>query len=111
MQGSMKREQVALHKGTNYFAKVFTVGYVTGSGNYLDFFIPVYIPDGLTVTDVTILNTSVCIFGGASRQIGTPVSVTEQNKLGIICEYHFSATQSANNSALVNLIGLTITCS
>ena len=111
MKEIIKKEQLSLYKGTNTFATILASGYITGSGNYFDFFIPIKIPDGLTVTNIQYNNTSGCLFNGSNISIGTTASVLSQNKAGIICEYHFSTTQAKSNSATASLINATITCS
>ena len=86
-------------------------GYITGSGNYFDFFIPVAVPDGVTVTGVSFTSASRCFANSRTVEIGTSATVSQQTKLGILCEIQFSNTQTANNTATAYLISLQITCS
>ena len=108
----IKSEQVALHKGDNTFDFCIASSYITGSGNYVNFFIPVQIPDGLTVSGVTLGSDSACKYNGNTISIvARPVTILGQNKLGVWCECSFSATQTANSVATCAISNFTITCS
>jgi len=84
--------------------------YVTGSGNYFDFSVPVEIDDALSVSGATIhANSRVFFAGTAVSSIGLTTSTTWKNKTSLTCEFPFNASQTPNSNGTALLIDLKIT--
>lgn len=84
-------------------------GFNTGSGNYVDFFVPLTLGNGRTVSSVTFKGS--VFFGTTRHNISNASSVDVLNitKNGIFCEYHYSSTQTASIVASVYAETLTVT--
>lgn len=101
-----------LQSGTNNISGVICAGYNTGSGNYVDFFIPIN-TNGKTVTSITVDNSS-SIFLPSKRidfSSAPTVIVQETVKNGIRGEIQYATTQTANVCATLYLVGIKIVCS
>ena len=101
-----------LQSGTNNIGGVICAGYNTGSGNYVDFFIPIA-TNGKTVTSITA-SSSTSIFLPSKRidLSSTPtITVQETVKNGIRAEIQYATTQTSNVCATLYLVNVNIVCS
>lgn len=84
----------------------------TGSGNYFDFFLPIHIADGLSVTAITVASSSALLLGSDviySSSFGTPLlDSATQTELGLLFECKFKTTQSSNCGGAMAISNLTI---
>ena len=85
-------------KGTHTLPALICAGYVTGSGNYLDFFIPMHIANGVTSATINSFNSFAMY--GASGLIQT--SFTQEaivvTPSGLRVEARLSSTYSPKSS-------------
>ena len=85
----------------SFVASVFS-GYITGSGNYTDFFVPIKIRPGHTVTSVT-LGTSAKVYtpSDAFDRANISATIIHQGILGLLLEVPNGATKTPNQPATV----------
>lgn len=84
-------------------------GFNTGSGNYVDFFVPLILGNGRTVSSVTFKGS---VFSGTTRNYvssASSVEVLNVTRNGIFCEYHYPSTQTPNVPASVYAEALAVT--
>lgn len=104
-----------LKLGSNNLTGMFCPGYITASGNYVNFCIPFAPPLGYTSMSVSGINT-VSLWT-SSGPISSSVIDTTYSKLLNKCDYSFtvelkfSTTQTASRICTVGLYGLIITFS
>ena len=89
--------------GENHFSGIFA-GYITGSGNYIDFFIPCDYDSAITSVSISInansnfvayMSTTYYNAGGMSLAN----SSVQKCKNGLLIEIKFTSTQTANRVA------------
>lgn len=91
--------------GTYLIDGIFA-GYNTGSGNYIDFCVPVYFAKSRSVTSARIV-TSASVFSGSSRMnlsVPTNLSILKQTFSGLNLEMPYGSTQTANIQATMSAI-------
>lgn len=98
-------------KGTFAFSFVAS-GYVTGSGSYVDFYLPLKIKPGLSCAFSLPTGSSFITFIGSTRLTDNVDSITilRQDNVGVTFEAHFTTNQStyANNQATVTVISINL---
>lgn len=101
-----------LKTGVNYIGNIFCAGYNTGSGNYIDVFVPIN-TNGRTVLSASALEGSIAFNPSGKVDFSVPptISVLEYTNFGIRLEIAYPSTQNSNISATMYLLGLTVTCS
>lgn len=105
------RDIAGLQSGANYISSIICAGYNTGSGNYVDVFVPVN-TNNKTVTSVTAGSTSV-IFDANGRNTFTSaptIAIVETTKFGIRIDITYESTKTQNIPANAYLLGVTINC-
>ena len=102
-----------LKSGTNNIGRVILSGYITGSGNYIDVFLPLN-TSGKTVTSVTAVESNetrlFTVDGTVSFSSAPTISLVEKTNFGLRLEIALPSTQTPNRTATIYLI-LTIVCS
>lgn len=85
-------------KGTHTLPALICSGYVTGSGNYVDFFIPMHISENVTSATINSFN-SFAMYGanGVIQNSFTKESLVV-TKSGLRIEARLSSTYSNKNS-------------
>lgn len=102
---------IGLQSGANYMGNIICAGYNTGSGNYVDVFVPVN-TNNRTVLSATVSAESA-IFDDTGRQIFTSaptISILETTKFGIRLEIVYESTKTPYVPASAYLISLNINC-
>ena len=84
-------------------------GFNTGSGNYVDFFIPIIISNTRTVSSVSFKGS--VFFGTTRYNVSniTSVEVISVARNGLLCEFTYPSTQTQNVQAMVYAETLSIT--
>ena len=79
-------------------------GYNSGSGNYVDFFAPMMIKPGLTITSAKLKANSSIFYGTTRENISseTNVSATSIQRFGVYLEMQYSSSRTANVLANVH---------
>jgi hypothetical protein len=101
-----------LRPGMTFINKMICAGYNTGSGNYVDLFIPVPVAPGVSVTSVTASTSGSTIYtssGPISLQNAT-AEVLSYNTYGIVAEFRYSSTQMKSIPVSGLLINVKVTC-
>ena len=101
-----------LQSGSNYIANIICVGYNTGSGNYVDFWVPV-LTGGNTPVSASISSASVVFDANGRNAFSTDPTVTVEgyNDCGVRLELKYPSTKTPNIPASVYAVNLSITCS
>ena len=101
-----------LKTGINYVGNIFCAGYNTGSGNYVDVFVPIN-TNGRTVSSADALAGSIAFIPSGKIDFSNPpaISVLEYTNFGIRLEIAYTSAQNSNIPATMYLLGLTVTCS
>ena len=102
-----------LKKGNTTISEMICSGYNTGSGNYIDFWIPIPV-DTSEVTSISLTSAvDIAVFTKDGRTDVTTTGgfVYAFNKYGIFIELCYSSTMSKNIPANVRLTGLAVACS
>ena len=109
-----KHEQAInmLVSGENNIGNIICAGYNTGSGSYVDAFIPIN-TNGKTITAVTATADTVVFTpsGRVSFSNVPAISVKSVFRNGVLIEITYPSTQTSNVCASVYLINTKITCS
>lgn len=85
-------------------AKLFTtqtitiasIGYITGSGNYFNFFIPLACDPSKTYAITNVANTGFFMTDGRHDYAFNTLTVIQKTSNGLFVELHFTATQTPN---------------
>ena len=101
-----------LKSGTNNIGHVMCAGYNTGSGNYVDFFVPIN-TNGKNITSASIASNSAVYLSSKRVTFSSAPSVTVQGftNYGVRLELQYPSTQTANICATVSAVDLSIVCS
>lgn len=101
-----------LKSGINSIGNIILAGYITGSGNYVDAFIPIN-TCGKTVTSISASkNTSVFTIDGNIRFSSAPtITLVERTDFGLRIDVTLPSTQTPNRNATVYLVALSVVCS
>lgn len=102
-----------LKSGTNSIGNIILAGYITGSGNYMDAFIPIN-TCGKTVTSISAnanLSAVFTIDGSVLFPSGPTITVMGITDFGIRIEVTLPTAQTANRTASIYLAGLKVICS
>ena len=91
--------------GTYLIDGIFA-GYNTGSGNYIDFYVPVYVAKSRSVTSAKIVTSASVFFGSSRMNLSVPTNLTimKQTFSGLFLEMPYSSTQTANIQATMSAI-------
>lgn len=86
--------------GTYLIDGVFA-GYNTGSGNYVDFYVPVYVAKSRSVTSARLVTSASVLFGSSRINLSVPINLTimKQTFSGLNLEMPYSSTQTENIQA------------
>lgn len=99
-QGKVLNEKKANLLQTTSLTRIIAGGYVTGSGNYFDFFLPLNIDltktYNISVTDLSVKLPS----GNVSSGFGN-VSVIATYFNGLFCELAFTSSKTANTPGTI----------
>ena len=101
-----------LKSGTNNIGNIIVPGYNTGSGNYIDCFVPCS-TGGKTVTAASASASSLVYLPSkrVSYSSAPTITVLATTAYGVRLELAYPSTETANIAGTVYLVGLTITCS
>lgn len=102
-----------LYKGTNNTGKVILTGYNTGSGNYIDIFLPCD-TSGITSATAYLSTETNRVYVAPDISLDLPINGTFDvtvNTMGIIMEYHYPTTQVQSRMATLSTNNIVITCS
>ena len=101
-----------LKAGTNSLGKCVLAGYNTGSGNYIDVFLPIDTSGITSITSASFQATSASYTKDGRVQFSsdTNASTIEKTNGGVFIEFAYASTQTANIAATLLAIGLTIVC-
>ena len=97
--------------GTYNLGDIIAPGYVTGSGNYFNFWLPLKITAGLSVTSASVSGGAFYAVGGpiTSGNFGSPLLSSYTKTLyGSRFEFRFASTQTANRPGNLAITDLTI---
>lgn len=98
--------------GTYNTGILLLAAYITGSGNYCDFFVPLRIASSRTIASCTLDLSSTTAYtkdGVVNNAIDSnTVTVLNRGIIGFRCEAHFGTTQTPNTNCTLLLAGLTI---
>jgi hypothetical protein len=97
----------AIGKGQTKVLSIITGGYISGSGNYLEFFVPCNIDSSVTVASMTNLSTIVVYtqsraYTSGSFDASYNLFEVVSAKNGIKCELKFNETQTTNTPCVVS---------
>ena len=101
-----------LKSGTNNIGNIIVPGYNTGSGNYIDCFVPCS-TGGKTVTAASA-SASTLVYLPTKRisfSSAPTITVLETNAYGVRLEIAYPSTETANITGTVYLVNLMLTCS
>ena len=101
-----------LKSGTNNIGNIIVPGYNTGSGNYIDCFVPCS-TGGKTVTAASA-SSSTLVYLPTKRitfSSAPTITVLETNAYGVRLEIAYPSTETANITGTVYLVNLVLTCS
>lgn len=101
-----------LKSGTNNIGNVIVPGYNTGSGNYIDCFLPIS-TGGKTVTAASASASSLVYLPSkrVSYSSAPTITVLETTPYGVRLELAYPSTETANIAGTVYLVELVLTCS
>lgn len=101
-----------LKSGTNNIGNIIVPGYNTGSGNYIDCFVPCS-TGGKTVTAASASASSLAYLPTKriSFSSAPTITVLETNAYGVRLEVAYPSTETANITGTVYLVNLVLTCS
>ena len=101
-----------LKSGTNNIGNAIVPGYNTGSGNYIDCFLPIS-TGGKTVTAASASASSLVYLPSkrVSYSSAPTITVLETTAYGVRLELAYPSTETANITGTVYLVGLVLTCS
>lgn len=101
-----------LKQGANYVGNIFCAGYNTGSGNYVDVFVPIN-TNGRTILSASASEGSIAFIPSGKIDFPNPptISILEYTNFGIRLEIAYPSTQNSNTPATMYLLGLTVNCS
>lgn len=80
----------------NSTIRITAGGYVTGSGNYFAFFVPLACDISKTYTVTDAKNTGFFLTDGRHDYAFDTISVGQRSSQGLLLEIHFTTTQTAN---------------
>ena len=101
-----------LKSGTNNIGNIIVPGYNTGSGNYIDCFVPCS-TGGKTVSSASA-SSSTLVYLPTKRisfSSAPTITVLETNAYGVRLEIAYPSTETANIAGTVYLVNLMLTCS
>ena len=101
-----------LKSGTNNIGNIIVPGYNTGSGNYIDCFVPCS-TGGKTVSSASA-SSSTLVYLPTKRisfSSAPTITVLETNAYGVRLELAYPSTETANITGTVYLVNLVLTCS
>ena len=101
-----------LKSGTNNIGNIIVPGYNTGSGNYIDCFVPCS-TGGKTVTAASASSSTLAYLPTKriSFSSAPTITVLETNAYGVRLEIAYPSTETANITGTVYLVNLVLTCS
>ena len=101
-----------LKAGSNYVGNIFCAGYNTGSGNYVDAFVPLN-TNGRTIQSATASASSMALIPTGRIDFNTPptINILESTNFGFRVEVTYPSTQAPSVPATLYLTGLTVVCS
>ena len=107
------QKSASLSLGSNVFNGMLCSGYITASGNYVNFCIPCAPPSSYTSVAFSDLDRLVIYTPGgqlASSTLDTSYSnLVYTGNYSCVIELKFSSTQTANRPCTIYLYGLTMT--
>jgi hypothetical protein len=101
-----------LRPGETYVGRMICAGYNTGSGNYVDLFLPVPVAPGVSVISVTASSSDSAIYtsSGMLKFQDNTAEVVLYNAYGIVVEFRYASTQSYNIPVSGLLVNVKVTC-
>ena len=105
---SLSTTDIHAVKGSYSGIKGVYGGYISGSKNYFDFFIPCNTNGLTTITNVSFNSISVLTANGRNDNPFSSYSV-DVTPMGLFVDCHYSSTQAASISGVVTFDGMTFT--
>lgn len=101
-----------MKSGTNNIGNIIVPGYNTGSGNYIDCFVPCS-TGGKTVSSASASSSTIVYLPTKriSFSSAPTITVLETNAYGVRLELAYPSTETANINGTVYLVNLMLTCS
>jgi len=101
-----------LKSGSNSIGNIICSGYNTGSGNYIDCFIPCS-TGGKTVTAASASSSTLVYLPTKRISFSSvpTITVLETNAYGVRLELAYPSTETVNITGTVYLVNLVLTCS
>ena len=85
---------------TTQLLYVASAGYITGSGNYFDFFIPLACDPSKTYTITNVDNVGFFMADGKHTYAFDTFTIVQKSTNGLFVDLHFTATQTPNQLGL-----------